>query len=710
MAPRTQTFVNRELSWLEFNQRVLDEALDPDVPLLERLQFLSITASNLDEFFMVRVGGLKLLVESGSGKKDPSGMTPVAQLEAVNERAGRMINDQYACYQAALEPELVNAGIARVLPEQLNERQSLHVEHYFQNEVFPVVTPMAMDPSGNQLPALSNLALCVAVRLKPEEDEQKHRYAVIPVGSGMSRFVAVPSESGYSYMLIEDVIRLFVSRFFPGEPIAEAVPIRITRNADVSARDEFADDFISEMETVLTKRTQGDCVRLEVLAGASRTLITFFQKILRVPDLHVYSIPAPMDLSAYRIIAGMEGFSSLKYEPWPPQSSPDINPQKSMFEQIAQKDILLFHPYESFDPVVRFIKEAAADPNVRAIKQILYRTSSNSPIIAALADAAERGKYVTVVVELKARFDEARNIAWARELERSGVQVIYGIKGLKVHAKICIVVRREHQGLVRYLHFGTGNYNELTARIYSDASLFTRDPDLAVDASAFFNAISGYSQPQNLLKLSMAPINLRSTLLDLIRYETERRKHGHRASIMAKVNSLVDPAIIQALYEAAQAGVKIQLNVRGICCLMPGIEGTSENITVVSIVDRYLEHARIFSFYHGGNEQVFMSSADWMPRNLDRRIELMVPIEDPDCAKRLIAILNAFFKDKAKARRILPDGKYEYVLAANRKKAFRAQESLFQEARQAIQKLRQEAPTVLEPLRPPPVEDPPQTS
>jgi polyphosphate kinase len=700
MASKRQIYINRELSWLEFNQRVLDEAMDPDVPLLERLQFLSITGSNLDEFFMVRVGALKLLAESGSGKKDPSGMTPAAQLQAVRDRAGRMINDQYACYQSALEPELAKAGIIRVLPDQLNERQSAHVERYFQKEIFPIVTPMALDPSEDHLPALSNLALYVAVRLKPVEDEQKHRYAVIPVGPGINRFLTLPAESGYSYILIEDVIRLFIHRFFPGEPIAETTPIRITRNADVNARDEYADDFIVEMETVLVKRKQSDCVRLETQSGVSRTLVTFFQKMLRVNDLHTYSVPAPMGLSNLSFIAGMEGFASLKYEPWPPQPSPDVDPQRSMFEQVAQKDILLFHPYESFDPVVRFIKEAALDPDVLAIKQILYRTSSNSPIIAALGEAAERGKYVTAVVELKARFDEARNIEWALELERSGVQVIYGVKGLKVHAKICIVVRREHRGIVRYLHFGTGNYNERTARIYSDASLFTCDPDLGTDASAFFNAVCGYSQPQNLLKLAMAPINLRSALLDHIHYETERKRHGQKAAIMAKVNSLVDSEIIQAMYEASQAGVKIQLNVRGVCCLIPGVEGLSDNISVVSIVDRYLEHARFFYCHHGGEEHVFMSSADWMPRNINRRVELMVPVQDPECRKRVIAILNAFFKDKAKARRIQPDGKYEYVLAANRKRAFRAQESLYQEARQAVLNIERNAPTMLEPLLP----------
>jgi polyphosphate kinase len=599
-----------------------------------------------------------------------------------------------------LEPELIKAGIRRVRADQVDAAQHQRLERFFDEEVFTVVTPEAVE-AADEFPVLSNLGLHVAVRLKSAGEDQKFRYAVIPIGSSMRRFVSLPAQSGYAYMPIEDVMRMFIARFFPGAAIVETVPIRIARNADLAARDEYTDDFLSEMKVVLDQRRQGGCVRLEVEAEVSRNLLAFLQKSLRLTDAQTYEVPGILDLSAFKQFAAMEGFEALKYEPWPAQASPDVDPQKSLCEQIARKDILLFHPYESFDPVTRFVQEAANDPNVLAIKQILYRTSSNSPIVTALRQAAERGKYVTALVELKARFDEARNIEWARDLERAGVQVIYGVKGLKTHAKICIVVRREHRGVVRYLHFGTGNYNERTARIYSDVSYMTCNPDLAADGSAFFNAVSGYSEPLNFLKLSMAPFGLRKSLLILIRNEADRRKQGQDAAITAKVNSLADPEIIEALYEASQAGVKIQLNVRGICCLRPGVEGLSENISVVSIVDRYLEHARIACFHSGGEQKVFISSADWMPRNLDRRVELLTPVDDPACKKRLLSILSMPFKDRAKARRILPDGKYEYLLASNRKKAFRSQEALYEEARQAIRNAQQSAPTILEPLRPP---------
>lgn len=700
MARKKDMFVNRELSWLEFNQRVLDEALNVTLPLLERLNFLAITAANLDEFFMVRVGGLQLVAESGLTRRDPCGLTARQQLHAIAHRVQRMADEQYACYSEALEPGLVDAGITRVRPAELTMAQRRHVQQVFEETIYPVITPMRVD--GLQtFPLLRNGALHLAVRLKPGSAERRHpRFAVIPLPPLMRRFMTLPSERGYAYMLVEDVVRIFVERFFPGEAVMEVAPFRITRNADLEAREDFTDDFRAEMQAVLDRRKQGDCVRLEILSGCSKRLLAFFQKVLGVDDSQTFQVPGPINLAFLSDLVAIEGFDSLRYKPWPPQPSPKIEPGGLLFDQLARRDLLLLHPYDSFEPVLRFIKEAASDPHVLAIKQTLYRTSSDSPVIAALQAAAEKGKAVTVVVELKARFDEASNIERARELEKAGAQVIYGVKGLKTHSKICLVVRKEPRGLMRYLHLGTGNYNEKTARIYSDISLFTSHPDFGADASAFFNALCGYSEPGAFLKLAVAPFNLRDTLLALINAETERCRQGQKALIMAKINSLVDPDIIKALCLASQAGVKVRLNVRGICCLKPGIKGVSEHITIVSIVDRFLEHARIFHFHAGGEKKLYISSADWMPRNLDRRVELMTPVIDPACRAEAIAILETYFKDNVKARRLLADGGYECLAPPKGKKAFRSQEVLYRRACKAIGETRQTRPTALEPLRP----------
>lgn len=698
MSPKQYQFINRELSWLEFNQRVLNEAFDETVPLLERLNFLSITASNLDEFFMVRVGSLELLVEDGVVKTDPSGLTPAEQLQSVSARTRQMVKDQYSCYMEKLAPALTAAGIRMARNEELTDEQSRHLERFFNEEIFPVLTPMAID-TGAGFPMLTNLKLNIAVRLKPDDPEQKPAFAVIPLGSGLKRLIALPSESGYCYVLVENIVHRFIDRFFPGKAIAESLTFRITRHADFDIRDEMSTDFLSEMEQLVDKRKEGRCIRLETDRPGSKTLLNYLARALKVREECLFEAPGPLNLVDFRELVSLEGFQSLKYEPWEPQVLPDLDPKKSIFDEM-KRDILLCHPYDTFDPVVRLLQEAADDRDVLAIKQTLYRTSQNSPIVRALQRAAERGKYVTVIVELKARFDEERNIEWAKALEKSGVQVIYGVRGLKTHAKICIVVRREPQGIVRYLHFGTGNYNERTARIYTDIGLMTRNEDLGADASSFFNAITGYSEPQKFLKLYSAPIGLREKLLSLISSETERKKQGGKAMISAKMNSLVDLDIIKALYEASRAGVKIRLNVRGICCLRPGVKDLSENITVVSIVDRFLEHGRIFYFYEGGAESVFISSADWMPRNLDRRVELMVPVEDKACKARVIGILEACFKDTAKSSRLLSDGSYERLATPGKRKEFRCQEFLHEEACRHVEEAKQ-APTVFEPLKPP---------
>ncbi|MBN1672731.1 MAG: polyphosphate kinase 1 [Kiritimatiellae bacterium] len=693
-------FLNRELSWLEFNHRVLEQALDRDVPLLERLKFLAITASNLDEFFMVRVGGLQMLVDEGVMKADPARMTPAEQLTAIGARVQQMVDAQYRGWHEGIEPLLAQAGIRRVRPRELTEEQARHVEYVFENEVYPVLSPIAVtDPA--RIPLVVNLLLNLAVRLRPETGaDDRPRYALIPIGRNMPRFITLPTQGGYHFLLVEDLVGMFVERFFAGEPVLECAPFRITRNADLSVREDLAGDLLLDMEAVLEARKRSDCVRLEADAGMTKTLLHFLQSALKVRRGGVYRLAGPLDLAAFMSLAAIEGYDELKDRPWPPQPVPEIEPGSGMFDTLAAQPLLLYHPYDTFEPVLRFVQEAAEDPDVVAIKQILYRTSRNSPVVAALLRAAERGKHVTVIVELRARFDEARNIERARELEDAGVQVIYGVKGLKTHGKVCVVVRREAQGLQRYVHWGTGNYNEETAKLYSDAGYMTCDEDLGADATSFFNAVTGYSQPQKFRKIEMAPIGLRERVLACIESETERRRQGQKAFIMAKVNSLVDTQIIQALYAASQAGVNVQLNVRGICCLRPGVAGLSENISVVSIVDRFLEHSRILRVYNGGDEKVFISSADWMPRNLDRRVELLVPVEDPAARRRLQAILETYFKDTVNAWRLLPSGQYERVRPPSRRRRFRAQESLYARACERVRKEQDLQRTMFEAHRP----------
>lgn len=702
-----QRYLNRELSWLEFNQRVLDEATDPEIPLLERLRFLAITGSNLDEFFRVRVGGLQLLVAQGVTRPDPAGLTPQQQLDAIGARVSQLVQTQYHCYLNELEPRLATAGVRRIRPDDLNQSQRRILRQVFDNEVFPVLTPMAVT-SSEDFPLLPNQSLAACVRLVPAkgQPDPQDRFAIIPFGPQASRFLPLPADSGVAHLLLEDAVQLYADRFFVGEQVAECIPFRLTRNADVGVQEDATADLLDEMEQMLLERRLGDCVRLEIASGASDELLAFLTRVLQAPVDQIYRIPGPLDLAAFFRIADQPGFESLKYEPWPPQASPEFPPGERISDIISQRDVLLYHPYESFEPVLRLIEEAAVDPDVLAIKQTLYRTSRDSPIVAALMRAAENGKHVTAIVELKARFDEARNIAWARRLEEAGAQVIYGVKGLKTHAKCCLIVRRggEH-GIQRIVHFGTGNYNESTARLYSDASLLSADPDLGADAVAFFNAITGYSQPQRYRKIEAAPLTLRDTLLDLIQVEIEQARDGLPAQIRAKVNALVDPVLIDALYQASQAGVQVQLNVRGICCLRPGVKKLSENIEVVSIVDRFLEHARVICFHHAGDPRVFIASADWMPRNLDRRIELLIPVEDPQCRERLIDALEIYFRDNTKSRQLRPDGTHERLRPKSGESAFRAQQVLYEQARLALTSARQNRRTHFEPLRPTDSED-----
>ncbi len=682
MTESSVRYLNRELSWLNFNQRVLNEACNAGVPLLERLKFLAITASNLDEFFMVRVGSLQMLLAQGIASPDPSGLTPEQQLTAIGCRAHDMVIEQYRCFLEDLEPKLAEAGILRCRLEGLTSRQAKQIESLIDGELLSVLTPMAVASTAD-FPLLVNRSLNLCVRIEPAvgDAEQRSRFAIIPFGRLTQRLIKLSSDAGFEFLLVEDAVTAHIQKFFPGETICECVPFRITRNADLSIREDLAFDLLAEMEEVLDARRTAACVRLEVLDRASTPLLEFLQHGLQVADDGMYVMPGPLDLSALMSICERSGFDQLRYEAWPPQPSPAVDLGTSMFQVLQRQDLLLCHPYESFEPVLRLLEEAADDPDVLAIKQVLYRTSRNSPVIAALQRAAEKGKYVTAIVELKARFDEERNIEWAKSLELAGAQVFYGVKGLKTHAKCLVIVRREPQGIVRYVHFGTGNYNETTARIYSDISFFTSNDELGADATSFFSAITGYSQPQKFRKIEIAPLGLRPKLLEMIAAEADRKAQGQKAAIVAKFNALVDPTIIDALYAASQAGVKIKLNIRGTCCLRPGVKGMSENITVASIVDRFLEHARIFYFYHGGDERVFISSADWMPRNLDRRVELLVPVEDKACRSRLVAILETYFDDNFKALKLNPDGSYSRV-KPGKNPPHRAQEVLFHEVRE----------------------------
>ncbi len=683
-------FINRELSWLEFNRRVLDQACDASLPLLERAKFLAITSSNLDEFVMVRIGSLKMQYQQNSMQRDPSGMTVSEQLEAVSSRCQLVTQWQYDLFRQSIEPLMAEAGISRVDLDNCSQACIDAADRHFHSDVISVLSPQAIFPE-RPFPLLQGLGIHVCVRLKSEpvaktnatklgdkESESPWDFVVIPLGRTLPRIIPMPSERGHAYVLLEDLVTNYIVDFFPGREVDESIVFRITRSADVELREDDAFDLMVGMEDVLESRRQSPAVRLEYSKGASDAMLGFLSERMDLKSQDLYPIDGPIDLTYLFGLHGIEGFDALRDEAWRPQHNPRIDPAEPMFNTIQQSDLLLVHPYEQFDPVVRMIEEASVDPNVIAIKQVLYRTSRDSPIVNALKRAAEHGKYVSVIVELKARFDEARNIEWAREMEQSGVQVIYGIRGLKTHAKICIIVRRESTGIVRYMHFGTGNYNEATANLYSDISLFTCDEEFGDDATSFFTCVTGASQPQMMQHLSAAPLTLRRRITDLINGETQRSLQGQKAEITAKLNALVDIKIIDALYRASMAGVKIRLNIRGICCLKPGVKGLSETIEVVSIIDRYLEHARVFEFRHGGDNKIYISSADWMPRNLDRRVELLVPVEDDKCHRKLRETLRTYFKDNTNTWVMKPDGSYDRVV--DKKRPYRAQKVLFDKA------------------------------
>lgn len=660
---QSEKFTNRELSWLAFNERVLSEAKDKHIPLMERLKFLSITASNLDEFFMIRVASLKDQVNAGYTKKDISGMTSAEQIDAILKVTHKFAQAQYNTYNRSFLPALKKAGLKIVTEyEKLTEEQADYVDTYFQQEVFPVLTPMAVD-SSRPFPLIRNKSLNIGALLMDKKKKDTIDFATVQVPSVLPRVVPIPSDKDKctTIILLEQIIEKNIQKLFMNYKVLCATPFRVMRNADLSIDEDEAADLLIEIEKQLKKRQWGEAIRLEVEDGIDKRLLKILRKELKLGEDAIFKINGPLDLTFLMKVYGLEGFDHLKEEKYTPQQPKMLEPGRNLFEQIREHDILLHHPYESFDPVVNFVRMAASDPDVLAIKQTLYRVSSNSPIIASLAQAAENGKQVSVLVELKARFDEENNIVWARKLEKAGCHVIYGLVGLKTHSKITLVVRKEEDGIRRYVHLGTGNYNDSTAKLYTDMGMFTCKPRYGEDATAVFNMLSGYSEPLAWNKLSLAPLWLRDKFLSLINREREHAANGRSARIIAKMNSLCDPGIIEALYNASAAGVEIDLIVRGICCLRAGIPGLSENIRVRSIVGTFLEHSRIFYFSNNGSPEYYMGSADWMPRNLDKRVEILFPVEDPVLQEEIRNILDIQLADTKKAHLLMPDGTYVKV-------------------------------------------------
>ncbi|MCL2571279.1 MAG: polyphosphate kinase 1 [Defluviitaleaceae bacterium] len=669
-------YLNREQSWLAFNERVLEEAQDKTNPLMERLKFLSITASNLDEFFMVRVASI---LQNENPAPDASGLTPEAQLEAISRKAHEMMTKQYNCFTRSLLPAMEKEGIFLKNYEGLSPAQKAYADTYFNDVLYQILTPMAIDQS-RPFPTVNNRAVYIFIQMAADEtmpvrtvewieEEGRWRiaedsgqgllYALVQVPTVVPRIVKLPSPEGqHHYILLEQIILAHIGRLFLGHTVTRTGLLRVTRNSDLTFDEEDTDDLLHEMARSVKDRRWGDPVRIEISKGIGKAAIRTLTKPLNLTPDKLYNISGPLDLTAWMSFANSKEFSHLRNMPKPQKPSPDFHNQPSMFDVVKKRDVLVHHPYMSFDSVVAFVKEAAGDPRVLAIKQTLYRVSGQSPIINALIQAAENGKQVSVLVELKARFDEENNINWAKLLEKSGVHVIYGLVGLKTHCKVCLVVRQEDDAIRRYMHFGTGNYNETTAKIYTDTGFFTCRETFGQDASNLFNVLTGYSKATQWQKLAVAPVNLRATFLHLIEEEIRFAKDGKPASITAKMNALSDIEMIQALYSASQAGVKIRLLVRGICCLRAGVKGISENITVSSIVDRYLEHNRIYVFGIGRTPKAYLASADWMPRNLDRRVEVLFPIEAPDLQEEIISELELSLSDNIKRRQQQPDGSY----------------------------------------------------
>jgi len=699
VSDRPERFLNRELSWLEFNLRVLEEAQDGTNPLLERLKFACIVASNLDEFFMVRVAALKNALAEGDVGPDAAGLTPTQQLQRIGERAHAMVDDLYAVLHEGILPVLAERGPRLARPAELPAPVCAALARYHRDEVMPALTPLAIDAS-RPFPMLAGLSLNLAVLLAPAPGQAEERLAVVQVPGRLRRLVRPPESEGSVYVLLEDVIRSELGTLFPGQEIRDAAAFRVARDSELDLDDEGGQDFLHVIEEELKNRRRSEVVRLEVEDSVSEPLLSLLSTRLAVGPEETYKVRGPVDIRPLMALVELPALEDLRHSPLKPQPTVSATGE-ALFELLDEQDVVLHHPYDAFDPVVSLVSSAADDPDVLAIKQTLYRTSGTSPVVRALARAAEKGKQVTVLVELLARFDEQSNIRWARALEESGCHVIYGIRGYKTHSKICLVVRRGRSGIQRYVHLGTGNYNERTARLYTDCGLMTSDPQIGEDASSYFNALTGYSDPPRMKKLVMAPTQLRERFLRLIGRERERAEGGQPAEIRAKMNSLVDGEIIGALYAAAGAGVEIRLSVRGVCCLRPGVPGLSESIEVVSIVDRFLEHSRIYYFANGGDEEVYLSSADWMPRNLDRRIELLFPVESPEGRQKVLRALDAGFRDDVKARVLQSDGGYVRRPRWPGEAPYHSQIELHHDARRAVERARAASGLELEPLASP---------
>lgn len=691
---KTETsFFNRELSWLEFNERVLLEACDGsnDNPILERMKYLSIVSSNLDEFFMVRVASLYDQIQAGFNEADPAGMTPKEQIGRIASRTQKMVSEQYGFYGQTLLRSLKKAGILFLKESGLSEKQKAYMDNYYKNTVYPVLTPVVVDKS-RPFPLVLNKSLNIALLLENGEEEGKEGpiFGMVQVPSVLDRVVSVPSEEGKTcFVFLEDIIKMNIDTLFTGHKVTTMACYRVTRNTDQGLDEEEAEDLLEAIQEFIKKRKWGMVIRLEIEKGMDPVLLKILKEEFEVPGENIYEIKGPLDLTFLMKISSLKGYDHLRYPAFQPQPAAELIDEEDIFEAISKKDIILHHPYNSFEPVIDLVKQAANDPKVLAIKQTLYRVSGNSPMVEALAQAAENGKQVTVLVELKARFDEQNNIIWAKRLEMAGCHVIYGLVGLKTHCKILLIVRAEEDGIKRYVHLSTGNYNDITARFYTDLGLFTSNPYFGADASALFNMLSGYSRLTNMYKLDIAPVSLRDKFTVLIRQEAENARNGKKSRITAKLNSLVDDKIIKELYNASNAGVKIDLIVRGICCLKPGVKGLSENISIRSIVGRFLEHSRIFYFYNNGDELLFLSSADWMSRNLDRRVELLFPVEDRDIFKTVKGILNIYLKDNAKARMLNSEGKYVKV-SRRSKETISSQEYFYTRAINETQQLTRE--------------------
>ena len=647
-------FFNRELSLLEFNQRVLEQGKNKENPLLERAKFLSIVSSNLDEFFMVRVAGLYDICQAKVQTEDMSGRSPIERMKESLFKTRTIVSELYQTYDALLD-ELKEYGIELVKYEELDQKTKGYMDYYYQNQIYPVLTPMVID-QARPFPLILDKTLNIGLLLMGKQDHEQV-FATIQVPSVLPRIVPVPTEKGSVHMLLEDLIKPKLSELFSSHEVLHSCCYRITKNAAMHVDEEDAEDLLETIEQSLKQRKWGEVIRLEIESSAPREIVQILEEELEVEDAYVFRVHGPVDLTFLSKLGNIEGYNELKFTRIIPNSISELK-ERSIFDVLREKDILLHHPFQSFDPIVKMVQQAADDPKVLAIKQTLYRVSGHSPIVEALARAAENGKQVTVLVELKARFDEENNIHWARKLEKSGCHVIYGVIGLKTHCKILLIVRKEKDGLTRYVHFGTGNYNDVTANFYTDMGILTSNHQMGEDASILFNMLSGYASADKMKKITIAPHKLRLKFEALIDREIKHAKAGKKAHIIAKMNGLYDKQMIMKLYEASMAGVKIELIVRGVCCLRPQMKDISENITVRSIVGRFLEHSRIYYFYNDGEEEIYISSADWMYRNLSKRVETMGIVEDEAIKEKIKQILQIYLSDNTNAYELQADGSY----------------------------------------------------